>query len=136
MAKKTWRQKYDNGQDPEVVVLDKPGMGLVPGQKLLISSPAEIDGVLQGILPGQAMSVAELRNSLAARHGADGTCPLTTGIFLRIIAEVALEELAAGKGIDEVAPFWRVVDPKSPLAKKLSCGPEWIKAQREAESRA
>lgn len=136
MAKKTWRQKYDNGQDPEVVVLDKPGMGFVPGQKLLISSPSEIDGVLRGTLPGQVITVAELRNSLAHPHGADGTCPLTTGIFLRIIAEVALEDLADGKGTEEVAPFWRVVDPKSPLAKKLSCGPEWIKAQREAEYRA
>ncbi|MBS1707943.1 MAG: hypothetical protein JSS65_04390 [Armatimonadetes bacterium] len=135
MAKKTWRQKYDNGHDPEVVVLDKPGMGLVPGQKLLISSPSEIDGLLRSVPIGQTTSVAELRNSLATRHGADGTCPLTTGIFLRIIAEVALEELAAGKGVDEVAPFWRVVDPKSPLAKKLSCGPEWIRTQRDAETR-
>ena len=57
---------------------------------------------------------------------------ITTGIFLRMAAEYALQEMSQGK--DEVMPFWRVVDPKSPLAKKLPCGPEFIVSQRAAES--
>lgn len=79
------------------------------------------------------MEVAELRRRLAEKHGADGCCPLTVGIFLRIVAEHAWDELSAGKSLEKVAPFWRVVDPKSPLAKKLRAGAEWIRLQRLAE---
>jgi hypothetical protein len=53
---------------------------------------------------------------------------------LRISAEAALEELAEGKSLNEVAPFWRVIAPDSKLAKKLTVGPEWLAAQRAAEA--
>jgi hypothetical protein len=33
-----------------------------------------------------------------------------------------------------VAPFWRVVEASSPMAKKLSFDPAWIDLQRELES--
>jgi len=54
--------------------------------------------------------------------------------ILRISAEAALEELAEGKSLDEVAPFWRVIDPDSKLAIRLTVGPEWVAAQRAAEA--
>lgn len=88
---------------------------------------------VRNIAPGNTRKPEEVRADLAVRHGADATCPLTTGIFLRIIAEVALEDLAAGATLESVTPFWRVVDPKSPLAKKLSCGPEFIQIRRTEE---
>ena len=33
----------------------------------------------------------------------------------------------------DVAPFWRVVESSSPLAKKLSFDPAWIDLQRQLE---
>ena len=39
-------------------------------------------------------------------------------------------ELKQGKVIDEVTPFWRIVNPKSKLANKLECI-EFIEKQRE-----
>jgi hypothetical protein len=49
------------------------------------------------------------------------------------VAEAAWDEMGAGKATTEVAPFWRVIDPKSPLAKKLRAGPQWLEQQRLAE---
>ena len=46
-----------------------------------------------------------MRNDLAIEYGADFTCPMTTGIFLRIVAEYNYENLSK-KGT-EISPFWR-----------------------------
>lgn len=126
---KTWRQKFENGRVPEVEVLEKPFGGMIPGDRMLISTPGEVDAELRTIPPGKTLSIPEFRNRLAKKHGAVGCCPLTTSIFLRIVAEVALEEMAEGK--TAVAPFWRVVDAKSPVAKKLSCGADEVARLRE-----
>ncbi len=128
---KTWRQKFDARMDTEVVTLEKPMPGVPAGSRLLISTPTKIAAAVAAIPKGSKQSIIDLREQLAKEAGADATCAMTTGIFLRIAAEVALEDLASGK--EEVTPFWRVVEPKSPLAKKLSCGPEWIAQQRAAE---
>ncbi len=34
----------------------------------------------------------------------------------------------------DVAPFWRTIEPESPLAGKLSCGRDWVAARRAAEA--
>ena len=73
-----------------------------------------------------------MRNDLAIEYQADKTCPVTTGIFLRIVSEASYEELKSGKGIEEVTP-WRIVNPKSKLAYKLECSAEFINQQRENE---
>jgi hypothetical protein len=35
----------------------------------------------------------------------------------------------------QITPFWRVIEPKSALAKKLTCGPEFIEEMRAAEAK-
>jgi len=47
-------------------------------------------------------------------------CPLTTGIFLRIVAEVAEEDLRNGK--KEVTPYWRVVRADGSLNERFPGG--------------
>jgi hypothetical protein len=46
-----------------------------------------------------------MRDDLAANAGADVTCPTSTGIFVGIVAEAALEQIATGKSASEVTPF-------------------------------
>jgi hypothetical protein len=41
---------------------------------------------------------------------------------LKVVAEVSLADLASGKTMAEVIPFWRIIEPSSKLAAKLSCG--------------
>ncbi len=136
MAKrKSWRENMQNGRDPHVVALAKPYAGVPAGARLLISSPEEVAGLLRRVHAGDTLSIAELRTKLARRHGADAACPTSTSIFLRIVAESALEDVADGKPLGTVAPFWRVIDPDSALAKRLSCGPDLIRQQRALEAR-
>jgi hypothetical protein len=130
---KTWREKYSARTAPVTKRLEVAFAGMKPGEMMLISTPAEIEAWVRSIPSGSTRTVGELRSALALRHEADVTCPATTGIFLRIVCEIALEELAEGKPTDQVTPFWRVVDPSGPLASRLSCGSEWIRAAREAE---
>jgi hypothetical protein len=100
---------------------------------MLVSSPREIDDCLRTVRKGQSKSIVELRAELAYKHQADATCPVSTAIFLRIVAEASFEAIGRGATLTEVTPFWRVVEPDSPLAKKLSCGPAFIVAQRKRE---
>lgn len=100
---------------------------------MLIASPAAVDAYLREIPAGTTRTVRVLRDDLAAAHDAEHTCPLTTGIFLRIVAEAAWEQIQAGSPVGDVAPFWRVLDPDSILAQKLACGPQFIRQQRRRE---
>jgi hypothetical protein len=45
-----------------------------------------------------------------------------------------LLELDYGKAINEVPPFWRLVEPDSNIAKKLEIDSSWIQLQRKMES--
>lgn len=128
---KTWHEKMQTRTEPEITPLDKPFAGFPAGAMLLISTPLEIQEVVAAVPKGKAITTLEIRQQLAKKHRADVTCPLTTGIFLRIVAEAALVDEASGK--KRITPFWRAIDPKSPLAKKLSCGPEYVKRRREEE---
>jgi hypothetical protein len=103
-------------------VLTTAFAGIAPGSVLYVSTPQRLDAELRTVPPGTTTTVAQLRERLAAVNDADATCPTTTAIFLRIVAEAALEQHAAGAPLDEVTPFWRVVDPDSALARKLGCG--------------
>lgn len=79
------------------------------------------------------MNAKPPRRELAQQHGADAACPVSTAIFLRTVAEAAWDQIEAGVPVPQVAPFWRVVNPASALAKKLRAGPGWIAEQRAAE---
>lgn len=121
---------------PEVKCIDVPYAGAPAGSRMLIPTPRLIDAYLWQIPVGQTVAPELMRRDLAADQSADFSCPLTSGIFLRIAAESALEEMANGRTALEVAPFWRVVDPRSPLAGKLSCGRSFVEAQRRQEMEA
>lgn len=103
---------------------------------MLISSPGEIASYIASIPEGQQRTIARMRSDLARRASADAMCPVTTAIYLRVVAEVALEDLESGKDLMEVVPFWRLLSPADKLTARLSCGREGlIHLQRLAASR-
>lgn len=114
-------------------VTTKAFAGIPAGARMLVSSPTEFKEYVEGIPFGTSKSIPEMRDDLAKRHGAEWVCPLTTGIFLRIISEAALDELEAGKSMEGITPFWRVIAPQDKVAGKVRCGPEFIAARRAAE---
>lgn len=130
----TWTAKVnDPSKTHEVKILHRDFSDMREGDKMLIATPKMIDTYLRQIPKGKAVKLATLRKDLAVELGADNTCPLTTGIFLRIASEAALEQINSGKPLNKVAPFWRVIDEKMPIAKKLSCDPDFIKSHRKRE---
>jgi hypothetical protein len=101
---------------------------------MLIATPKIIDKYIQEIGFGKRINIKTLRKDLAIAHNADYTCPVTTGIFLRIVAEANYEKLQQGKRFKEITPFWRAIEPNSALAKKLTFGQDFLLEQIEKES--
>ena len=131
---RNWQEKFDGVKTPHVSVLEKPFAGVPAGGRLFIAAPALLDGWIASIPAGRTQPIAAFRQAMAASHDADATCPASTGIFLRIVAERACEQMAHGQAPSEVTPFWRVVEPDSALAAKLSCGADFIATQRAVEA--
>ena len=131
--RKTWAEKMKPGADPEVKRIDKAFADIPEHASMLIATPGIVDAYLRHIPKGQSTSLQQMRKDLAAEYHAEYTCPVTSGIFLRIVAENAYEEYTKGKPLSKITPFWRMIDSRSPAAKKLSFGTELLVAQRKKE---
>ena len=127
---KTWQQKFDSKPEPDIKVIDKDFWGQQAGDRMLIPTPKLIQEYIDQAETKQ-LDLLQMRKDLAAANDADFTCLMTTGIFLRIVAELNLEKLAAGE--KHITPFWRIIDPESPLAKKLSCGVKGLLALKSKD---
>lgn len=131
---KTWFDKVnDPRKELEVKKLVKDFADMPAGSKMLIATPKIIDTYVRQIPKGKSVTLKTMRNDLAYEFHAEHTCPVTSGIFLRIVSEAAYEQIANGAALSKVAPFWRIVEENSPLNKKLSFGPEFVKSQRKKE---
>ena len=126
-------ENYEKKRSPKKVMLDKNFAGVKAGQMLFVGTPQIVGDYISKIKIGETATVVKLRNELARRNKCDAMCPASTAIFVRIVAEYAIEEMANGKSPSEVIPFWRVVEPDSKLAKKLEIDPQWIADQRVLE---
>ncbi len=129
--KKSWIEKRDCEKSFKIKTIDKKFADIPEGSKMLIASPPIIDEYVKSINYGKFVEPIKMRDDLAKQYQADKTCPVTTGIFLRIISEASYLEF--GIGIDTITPFWRIVDPKSKLASKLTCGIDFIIENQKRE---
>jgi hypothetical protein len=132
--RKTWHEKLQNGRSPKIETVDEKFADVPAGSKLLIPTPQLISDYIKKIPPGVHVTLQQMRKDLAADYHAEYTCPVTSGIFLRIVAEAAYEDYTAGKPEAEITPFWRMVDSKMKLAKKISFDPNFIALRRSAEA--
>lgn len=134
MAKKTAREKLAAKKQLKKVVMEKAWGGIKPGQTMLVATPLMVDAYIRDIPHGATRTIPELRDDLAAQQSCAGTCPMSTSIFVRMVAEAALEDLADGKPVADVSPFWRVITSQDKMAKKLPLDPAWIDEQRAFEA--
>jgi len=131
--RKSWTEKMNPKAVFKVERIAKAFADIPEGSTMLIATPGIVDEYVRNIPEGVHTSLKQIRKDLAATYHSDYTCPVTTGIFLRIVAEHAYEEIQSGKPVEAVTPFWRVIDKKSPTAKKLSFGTDFLLAQRKQE---
>lgn len=130
---KTWKQKLEEKKQPKLQVLQKPMASVPAGSTLLMPTPQLVKEFMDTIPEGQRISVKEMRESIAKAHNSAVACPISTSTCARVVAEAAWEDIQAGKAPSQVTPFWRVIEPDSNLAKKLTCGSEFIESMREQE---
>jgi len=120
-SRTSWRAKLEKPQDPKIVKVP-PKMSRFGKGTMLIPTPLLVDELVRKVGKGKLVTVSELRRRLAHDFSADVTCPLTTGIFLRIAAEAAEEDRANGR--KRITPYWRVVKDDGSLNPKFPGGIE------------
>ncbi|MGN6684582.1 MAG: hypothetical protein ACTHKD_11255 [Devosia sp.] len=109
------------GHGSEVPRIEPRRKGRAGTQSMLIPSEAMVAEKLRAAPAGAVSDLGGLRRTLAAEHGADACCPVTVQRHLVTIAEKAS------------APYWRMVDPDRPFARRLAGGPEAIRRHLSAE---
>lgn len=131
--RKSWQEKLHINRDAKIEKTQKRFADIPEGSTMLIATPLIMDAYIRQIPKGHFTDIKQIRKDLAAEYNAAYTCPVTTGIFIRIVAEAAYEEYEKGKSLSNIAPFWRALSVKSPSAKKLSFGIKFLKDQQEKE---
>jgi hypothetical protein len=121
-SRKSWREKLENPPAglPKVVSGPVTWEKRFGGRRVLVPTPLLIDGLIRKVKKGNLITVTQIRERLAKDFKADATCPLTTGIFVRIAAETAEEDLRNGK--KQITPYWRVLSADGGLNPKLPGG--------------
>ena len=130
--RKSWKDKMNINKSYVVKRLEKKFSDMKEGENMLIATPMIIDEYIKQVPKGINVNIKTLRRDLALTYNADTTCPLTTGIFIRIVSEAAYENFLNGDR--NITPFWRVVDHESKSASKLACGINFIKKRRIEEN--
>ncbi|MFQ5425170.1 MAG: hypothetical protein ACE5F9_14490, partial [Phycisphaerae bacterium] len=103
----TWRQKLEQVHPNHGRIVATPprlrrrfGAGT-----MLIPRPLDVDAAIRKVRKGKLVTASQIRESLARQSGADSACPMTTGMFIRVVAETAEEDRRAGR--KRITPYWR-----------------------------
>jgi len=103
----SWRAKLEKMQEAKIVPVP-PRMQKTCGTgAMLVPRPLDVDAAIREVPKGRLVTVNQLRSRLARQFQADMTCPLVTGIAVRLAAEAAEEDARAG--LKRITPYWRVL---------------------------
>ncbi len=128
-----WAERLEASSGIDTRPVPDGRRGMTPGKLMLYPSARMLDDAIRAIPDGQGISPRELRALLARQHGAEYTCPVTTTMMLRIVAEAANEAHAHGAPLTDVTPVWRVLDKQASALRKLTFDPAWLLDQRAQE---
>lgn len=129
-----WTQKLHANPEPDLRSMPKARIGLQKGDLCLLPSARLVDDFIRAIPRGKAVSLIDMRATLARRHKATGTCPVHLGYHLRTVAEAACEARDRGVALHAITPVWRVLDADALTLKKLSPkNAAWINERRAKE---
>lgn len=119
--RKTFREKLADNKDLPRVESISPGMEKQWGSgTIVIPAPREVDEIMRNVPKGKLITINQIRDIVAKRHGATIGCPITTGILARIAAGAAGEDEAQGK--TSVTPYWRTLKAGGELNPKYPGG--------------
>jgi len=109
-SKKSWKEKITES-DNKGGIRKRTDKGM-----MYISTPSEIAKLIRRVSKGKVTTTKYIAQKLKKKHKVDFTCPLTTGIFVSLVANATEEAVAEGK--KEIAPYWRVLKPGGKLYDK------------------
>lgn len=132
MARKSFNEKLQDSKDmPKIVeVTDEKSVERYGGTQMLIAPPLEYDEIMSEIPEGKLITITQIREFLAQKHGAEFTCPLTAGIFISLSAQASCE-----RDHDRI-PFWRTLKADGELNPKYPGGIEYQKEKLAQEGHA
>ena len=93
------------------------------GKPTLIPNAAMLADALTSLPPGETSDLATVRRMLAETHQAAMCCPVTVQ---RLLVDFSKEG---------AVPYWRVVDPDRPFAKRLNGGGDRVRELLAAEQK-
>ena len=130
--KKTWQEKLMDDKDlPRVVeITDKMSQRWGTGT-VVIPAPREVNEIMSRVPSGKLITINQIRETLARKHGATIGCPITTGIFASISARASAEAVA--EGIADITPYWRTLKSKGDLNPKYPGGIEEQSSRLQSE---
>lgn len=132
MAKKSWREKLEDDKGlPRVEKITEKMSKRWGTGTIVIPSPKEVDEIMKSVPRGKLITINQIRERLAKKHGATIACPMTTGIFVSISARAAEE--AREEGEENITPYWRTVKAGGVLNEKYPGGAERQKEMLEKE---
>ncbi len=129
----SWAVKVAKPRKAKRVRIDAPFAGVPAGSMLFVGTPDVVASYLKKIPWGETRTIERMRREIARNHECDAMCPVSTAIFLRMVAEAAWDALASGQAVENVVPFWRVIEAGSPIAKRLRVDSAWLTHQRSSE---
>jgi len=130
--RKSWREKLvDSKGLPRVELITEKMSTRWGAGTIVIPAPMEIDKIMKRVRKEKLITVNEIRNILAKKHGATIGCPITTGIFAMIAAHAAREAMEEGK--TRVTPYWRTLKSGGQINPKYPGGIEDQKIRLESE---
>ena len=59
-----------------------------------IPAPKEVDEIMKRVPDGKVITINQIRETLARKHGTTICCPLSTGMFVWVAAHAAEEALS------------------------------------------
>ncbi|MCP8308281.1 MAG: MGMT family protein [archaeon] len=130
--RKSWQEKLADSKGLPVVekITDKMSKKWGTGT-VVIPAPKEVDEIMKKVPEGKLITINEIREILAQKHGATIGCPITTGIFAWIAANAAKEVAEEGK--KNITPYWRTLKTGGIINEKYPGGVEAQKKMLEKE---
>lgn len=121
---KDFNKMLNNSKDmPKIIeISDEKSIQKYGGNRMLIAPPIFYDEAIKLIPKGKLATISTLRKYLAKKSNADFTDPMTSGIFVQIVA------LASHQRTGDPTPYHRVLKSDGELNAKY---PEAFNLQKD-----
>jgi len=119
--KKSWREKLADSKDfPRIQRITEKQSKRWGTGTIVIPAPYEVDEIMRHVPKGKLITINEIRERVARKHGATVGCPICTGIFAAISSRAAEEDAREGK--KKITPYWRTLKNGGVINEKYPGG--------------